>query len=914
VIQGRQQERTVITELLEQARASHGGALVVRGAAGVGKSFLLHDVAAGVEGMQVLRTQGIESESPLAFAALHRLLRPLMPHLEQLPAPQAHALRAAFGQVVTEGVDRFLVFLAALSLLAEAAEHTPVLAIIDDAQWLDEVSAAALLFVARRVDPERIALLFGARDGDERRFDSGDLSELSLSGVDVSAAAALLEEESGVGVPAEVVRELVAGTGGNPLALVELARALTPEQLAGTARLPRPLPLTTGVERAFLDRYRRLPEPAQTLLLVAAADDTGHLATVRQAARALGAGEAALDVAESSDLLRIVNGQVELRHPLVRSAVYGAATDYRRRRAHQALAGALTGGDAVERRVWHLAAAAQGPDLDVAAQLDEVARRSSTRGGHEAASAAWERAAELTDQVEHAAEFLQQAAQSAWLAGQIPRARTLASTAADLTPEATVRADAALLLARIEWNTGSLSQGRRMVLRGAQQVAAADPIRALEMGMFAAALASFDPSAAREPRPTAVVTAPGQSATARQRCFWHLLVGFDHLVDGDIAQAAPALRAAFADGASLEDADQDLLPNLGIAALHLGEDRVAFQYHDLLLSRARNSGALVMVLYALTRRSTIDFVTGNWSGARAGAFEALHLAQGIGQPGLTSMPLALLALLDGLQGEQTYLQHLGAAEHVAAHHPLGTLGGMVHDLLLWARAVTAEQPEAAHHHLAQLQNPVTRRHAAIDRIEAAARTGHRDLAQTWVVDLEEFAEATGTAWSAAAALHGQALLTDGPEAEKCYQTALEHQQNSSRAFDIARTQLAYGEFLRRARRRVDARPHLQAALETFTDLGASRWEERAAQELRASGRTARRRDPSTAVALTPQELQVATLIQHGMTNHEAAAQLFLSPRTIDFHLRNVFAKLQISSRAELMRQRLDASTPAPSTA
>jgi DNA-binding CsgD family transcriptional regulator len=236
---------------------------------------------------------------------------------------------------------------------------------------------------------------------------------------------------------------------------------------------------------------------------------------------------------------------------------------------------------------------------------------------------------------------------------------------------------------------------------------------------------------------------------------------------------------------------------------------------------------------------------------------------------------------------------------------------MVHDLLLWARAVTAGQPEAAHHHLAQLQNPVTRRHAAIDRVEAAVRTGHRDLAQAWTEDLKRFAGATGAAWAAAAALHGQAVLTGGSDAEELYRAALERHEESSRRFDHARTQLAYGEFLRRARRRVDARPHLQAALETFADLGASRWEERAAQELRASGRTARRRDPSTTVTLTPQELQVATLIQQGMTNREAAAQLFLSPRTIDFHLRNVFAKLGVSNRAELMRH-LDAGTPVPS--
>ncbi|MEX5259743.1 AAA family ATPase [Kocuria sp. CPCC 205263] len=906
MIQGRQQERAAITALVEQAQASRGGALVVRGLPGVGKSVLLEDAAARTHGVKVLRTRGVESESPLAFAALHRLLRPLLAHIGRLPAPQAHALRAAFGEITAEGVDRFLVFLAVLSLLAEAAEHSPVLAVVDDAQWLDDVSAAALLFVARRLDAERVALLFGARDGDERRFDSGDLPELNLAGLDTTDAAELLERQSGTAVPADVVRELMVSTGGNPLALVELARSLAPEQLAGTSRLPHPVPLTTGVERAFLDRCRRLPETAQTFLLVAAADDTGRLRTVCRAARALGAGDESLDAVEASGLLRIVGGHLELRHPLVRSAVYGAATDYRRRRVHQALADALTGEDASERRVWHLAAAAQGPDPDVAAQLDEVAHRSRSRGGHEAASAAWERAAELTTTAEHRAELLYEAAQSAYLAGQITRARTLNEMVAAITQNPGLRADAVRRRARIEWNTGSVQLGHHMILQGAQDVAGADPTRALEMGMFAAAVASFGGDSGIDIRPTTLIAEPPTTAPARVHCFWHLLVGLDHIARGDIEQGAPALRAAFADKVTLEGIDQDLLPNLGIAALHLGDDHAARHYHDLLLSRARSTGALVMVLYALTRRNLTDIAVGDWATARAGATEALHLAQGIGQPGLTALPHALLALLDALRGEESHLQHLAATEQIVQHHPTGIVTGIVHDLLHWGRAVAGEDPASAHYHLAELRLPIICRQATIDRVETTVRAGHLGQARTWVEDVEKFAEATGTAWASAAALHGRALLTDGPEAESYYRAALEHHQNSPRVFDRARTQLAYGEFLRRARRRVDARPRLQAALETFTDLGARRWEERAAQELRASGRTARRRDPSTAVALTPQEIQVATLVQEGMTNREAAAHLFLSPRTIDFHLRNIYAKLGVSSRAELIRHPLDA--------
>ncbi|MFD1213543.1 LuxR C-terminal-related transcriptional regulator [Arthrobacter sp. GCM10027362] len=700
-------------------------------------------------------------------------------------------------------------------------------------------------------------------------------------------------------------------TGGNPLALVELGGALTPGQLAGTSRLPGHLPLTAGVERAFLDRYRRLPEPAQIWLLVAAADDVGHLPTVRQAARSLGAGDEALDAVEQSGLLSVEDGQLSLRHPLVRSAVYRSATGYRRRRVHRALADALVGGHDPDRRVWHLAAAAEGPDRSVAAELDQVAQRARKRGGQEAASAAWERAAELTPDAGERAVLLYQAAESSWLAGQAGRARTLSGSAHALAADAGLRADAALLRARIEWNTGSLQQGHLMVLQGAREVAASDPVRAREMAMFAAALAATGADSGSGISPVALAAEPGSTAPARQRCFWHLLVGFHHVASGEMDQGATVLRAAFAEEIPLEHADQDLLPNLGIAALYLGEDQAALHYHNLLLSRARTSGALVMALYALTRRCIPDVALGNWATARAGASEALQLAKGTGQTGLAAFPLAMLALLDALQGNDAYLRHATAAEHVARNHLLGTLAGFVNDVLLWGKAIHSGQPEAAYHHLAQLRLPSVRYMAAVDRAEAAARTGQREEAAAWIRELEQYAAATGNAWSAAAVAHGRAVLADGAEAETFFVAALESHAASPRLFDRARTQLAYGEFLRRSRRRVDARTHLQSALETFADLGARRWEDRAVQELRASGKTARRRDPSTAVALTAQELQVAKLVQQGMTNREAAAQLFLSPRTIDFHLRNVFAKLGISTRAELMRLPLDGNNLAP---
>ncbi|MGZ4615768.1 MAG: AAA family ATPase, partial [Actinomycetes bacterium] len=377
MLAGRDRERAAVRQLLDQARGSRGSSLVLHGLPGVGKSTLLDTAAvdAQADGFAVLRTSGIESESPLALAALQRLLRRVLRLADRLPDPQARALRRAFGAEEGE-VDRFVVFLAALSLLAEAAEETPVLAVVDDAHWLDDASAAALLFVARRLQGERVALLFAARDGDVRRFDVDDLPQIVLLELDAADAGALLTATTGIAVPGEVLDRLVQGTGGNPLAIVELGAALSSDQLTGQAPLPRELPLTAGVERVFLDRVRRLPSGAQTFLLVAAADDSGRATIVRRAALALGASTEAISVAEDSGLSHVVDGAVRLRHPLVRSAVYGAATRSQRRAAHRALADALRGDrEGADRRAWHLAAAALEPDEVVAIALEEAAER-----------------------------------------------------------------------------------------------------------------------------------------------------------------------------------------------------------------------------------------------------------------------------------------------------------------------------------------------------------------------------------------------------------------------------------------------------------------------------------------------------------------------------------------------------------
>jgi DNA-binding CsgD family transcriptional regulator len=908
VLHGRDAERAAIAALIDEAWASRGGALVLRGDPGVGKSALLADAVSRAEGMRILRTQGIESESPLAFAALHRLLRPVAAEIRALPAPQARALRAAFGELEADSDDRFLVFLGALSLLAEAAEQAPVLGVIDDAQWLDDASAAAVLFVARRLSMERVALLFAARDGDPRTFDSGDLPTLVVDGLDRDAVAALLAERAGVPVSADVCDRLVRRTGGNPLALMELPDVLSDEQLTGRAPLPDRLPLTRGVEHVFLDRYHRLPEPARTVLLVAAADDSERAATVRDAAAVLGAGEDGIDEAERSGLLEVRAGLVHLRHPLVRSAIYDAATSAARRRVHAALAQVTVGSGDVDRRAWHLADAAAEPDPAVVAELERVAERALRRGGLEAASAAWERAADLTTEPRSRAELRYKAARNAWLAGQTRRARTLADAAlaeAALAgaAEPGLRADIARLRARIEWNIGSPTLAHRMILEAAAEIAPTDNDRAREMAMFGVAVASFGNDSGVPIDPLRLVPEPAPTDPPRTRCFAALLLGLRRVAQRDWAGAVPVLRQAFATAESLGAADQDLLPNLGIAALQVSDDERAQHYHGLLLSRAQQTGAILMVRYSLIRLAFSQLATGQWAAAEAGIDQAIELAGSTGEPALAAQPMAFRVLLAAYRDDDAYESRLAELERTMAGGSLGILTELIRDVVRWAQGVrAAAHAPSAFHHLAQMTHPVTSGMAVMDRLEAAVRADRHDAAVGDVAELERFAAASAAPWAAAAAAHGRALLAEGEPAERAFADALRQHAASTRRVDRARTELAYGEFLRRARRRVDARAHLRTARQIFSDVGAKAWADRAAQELRASGETLRRRQqPSTADRLTQQEIQVARLVAEGLSNRDVAAQLFVSPRTVEFHLRHVFAKLGVASRTELAR-------------
>jgi DNA-binding CsgD family transcriptional regulator len=905
---GREAEQAAIASLCEGARAGVGGALVVRGVAGSGKSTLLADAreAAGVERdgvpMRVLVTSGVESESPLAFAALQRLLWPLRSRIAQLPGPQRGALRGALGEGVGSR-DRFLVFLATLSLLADAGESQPLLVVVDDAQWLDEASGAALLFVARRLQAEPVALLFAARDGAGEEFDAGDLRSVTLGAVSEDAAARLIAARAGVRPDPAVLADILAASGGNPLALVELAGVLTADQLTAAAPLPTPLPLTGGVERAFSDRHRRLSEAAQRLLLVAAADDTARLSVIRDASQRLGAGDSALEEVERAGMLRVQRDTVALYHPLVRSAVYGSVTTAERRAAHRALAEVLAGDP--DRRAWHLAAAADRADESVVAALDGVAERAAGRGGHEAASAAWARAAELTAASEPRGRRLVAAATSAWLAGQPTRGAALAAAATPDVDDPQLRAELLTLQGQIEWNTRSLDEGYDLILQAAQSASVAEGVggrQTRQLAMLAASLAAFGAHSPRVVDLTTLAGAPAYDALPTARAADRLLHGFLAITRHDWPAAAACIREAWriADAEPLESDAGVVSANLAIAALHLGDDARGLRLHAGQLTAARGSGALNMAEHALTRGALFQIATGAWGEAAAAADEALPLASSSGQPGLTALPTAQLAVIAALQGDaQAADRHLEEATGLLNRHAIGITRGLASDLTQWARGLRAPQPAAAVPHFEQMSTGALQRTAALDRLEAAVRGDRLDLARQWLDELAAFAEGTGIASAVAAVQHGHALLCNDAAAEDHYRAALAAHEESLRLPDRARTELAYGEWLRRARRRVDARAHLRTALTAFEALGATRWAERAAQELRASGETARRRDVSTGTELTAQERQVVALVRQGLSNRDAAAQLFVSPRTVDFHLRNVYSKLGVSSRAQL---------------
>ena len=909
---GRDPERVRIGELLDGARASRSAVLVISGEPGVGKSALLEDARDQAGDMRVLSGAGVESEAQLPFAALHQIVRPVLGHVESLPQPQATALGGALGLAAGGSEDRFLVSLAVLSLLAEAAEDRPLLCLVDDAQWLDDASADALVFVARRLEAEGIVMLFGAREGDVRRFEAPGLPDLQLGGLDPSAAGTLIDRSAGVELSSELRGRLVAETGGNPLALLELSSALSEAQLSGAETVLAPIPVSARVERAFLARVNRLPEETQTLLLVASADDSGELATVLRASAQLGAEAVALDEAERAGLVHVRGTRLELRHPLVRSAVYQAAPLSKRQAVHGALATVLDGEADADRRAWHRAAASVEADPSVGEELEEAAERARRRSGFAAASLAFERAATLTTDEDQRARRLTSAAENAWLAGRVERALMLLEAARPLVSEPIRRADIDRFLGLIEMTRGVPADACQLLLRAATEVAPSDGGRALQLLNIAGLAAAYAGDREAAVAIGRLARDLHQEEPPFFRMLAQLLVGLGAHADEDFADAASRLRVALELAEELDDdaaKEPVALLFAGRAALYLGDDQATYRTHREAAARARASGALSIVTQILPRLAITELWAGRWASGSANAREGVQLAREIGQHDLVAQQLVLLALIAALRGSEDECRSLAAeSRELASARQLGIVLELAH----WALALLElglGRAEEALRRCREISSTLVVFWGGLDRIEAAIRAGEPETARAWLGVLEPWAESSASPWGRAVALHCRALLSDDEsESERLFLEALDAHADASRPFEHARTELAYGEFLRRARRRVEARDHLRAALDRFETLGATLWAERARVELRASGQTARKRDPSTRNTLTEQELQIARFVAEGHTNREVAAQLFLSPRTIDFHLRNVYRKLGITSRTALARLDLDSES------
>ena len=720
----------------------------------------------------MLRAQGVESEAPLPFAALHRLLRPVLGILDRVPAPQARALRAAFGEADDVAVEPFLAALATLSVLTEAAEDATVLCVLDDAQWLDQATTDAVLVAARRLGADRVAVVFAARDGEGHAFAPDGVPAVALTPLTSGAARALLAEAAGGAVPDDVADRLMTQAAGNPLALVELPSTLSAEQLAGAEPLPTQLHLTAGIERVFLDRCRRLPPDVQTLLLVAAADDSGHVATVRAAATQLGAGPDSLDAAERSGLLVVDGDIVRVRHPLVRSAVYQAATSRERHEAHRALADALGPQADPDRYAWHRAAAVDSPDPDVVTGLTAAGQRAERRGGYAAASAAYQRAAELTaDEQDRAAAPVRRRPHRLVRRADHHGARAVhGGTRARRRPGA----------ARRHRPAPRPHRGQRRVRdRRAPHVRRRRPSRPRRRPHPRARARRRRRPAEhlrrrqrhrprhRHPRHAALATDAITShttsgATPRTRCLGHLLLALTRAAAHDWAPALTSLRDALKVGADI--GDLDLLSHLGNTALHLGDDEAHHRCFTAMAAGARDAGAGMLVLYALPRLGFTQVVTGRWAALRGSAEEALSLSASTGQPALAAAPLGWVTVLAALQGAPAadYDQLLTDLD-AAARQPLGVLADPVHDLTRWAQGTRAAHDgdtRAALHHLASIRISAINRLTAVDRIDAAVRAGDHEQAAAWVKELTPFAEGTGWPWALAAVNHGRALLAE----------------------------------------------------------------------------------------------------------------------------------------------------------
>ncbi len=890
---GRSEELARIEQLLAAARLGTSQVLVISAGPGVGKTVLLEHAVERAHGMVVLRASGVESEAEIPFAGLFALLRPALDRVDALPGPQAAALRGALGLAPGVESDRFLIGAATLSLLAALAEQRPVLVAVDDAQWMDESSLSAILFAARRLFADTVALLVATRPGE--RIMQTALPTLALEGLDRESAAAVLEHHAGKPLPPGAADRVYEATLGNPLALTELAAT------ASELPLDRTPAVETSVEHAFAPRIAALPEPARRLLALAAAEDSGELAVLERAASALGLELAALDAAERAGLVAVALDRVVFCHPLARSAAYRSAPSDERRAAHRALAQADPDPD---RRAWHHAAAAFGPDADAARDLEQAGLRARARGAYTAAASSLERAARLTDAPPTRARRLFAAAEAAWLAGHTERATLRLAEAREVCEDPVLRLEIDHLRGRAALRSGRVMDAHEILSTAG---AAAPPEKAVVMLAEAADACAF----AAQPGPMlraaeAAWAALPDGAGERERFFATCALGMALTYNGR-DEGARLLGAAteLLERSDALSADPWLLAWAANGPLWLREASRGRVLVARAIATARSQSAVGALPVSLWLAARDAATSDRYAVALALYEEAIRLARETGQATSVCAGLAGLACVEARLGhEAACREHAGEALERT-----GALG--LAFFQLWALDALADLELG----LGNVETAVTRLEdkarllaergiadpdvsPAPELVEALLRIGRVAEARTRLDAFAAAAEAKGQPWSLARLARSRGLVTGEPED---FERALRLHARTPDRFEEARTWLCYGEALRRARRRVQAREPLRRAVETFDALGAVPFAERARRELLASGETARRREPGTLDELTPRELQVALVLADGHTLREAAAKLFLSPKTVDYHLRHVYRKLAIDSRAALAR-------------
>jgi DNA-binding CsgD family transcriptional regulator len=901
VLPGRRSECARLESLVTGVRAGQGQVLIVRGEAGIGKSVLLDYLAGHADGCRVARASGVESEMELPFAGLHLLCTPMLDLAGKLPPPQRAALRVAFGLEFGEPPDRFLVGAAVLSLLSEAADRQPLLCVVDDAQWLDQASAQALSFVGRRLFADQIGVVFGVRDPVTAPEWRG-FPELMVGGLANEDAGALLEAVVPGRLDEHVRDRIVAETRGNPLALLELPRGLTAAELAGGFERPDTRPLASQIEQNFAQRVQLLPPETQRLLLTAAAEPVGDMPLLRRALRILDLPVSAAGPAEAAGLIEL-GARVRFRHPLVRSATYRTAVSADRRAVHHALAEAIDPNLDPDRRAWHRAQATDEPDEEVAAELVASADRAQRRGGVAATAAFLQRATDLTPDPAMRSSRALAAAQATLRAGAFETAQKLLVTAGEWSADELHQATVNLFRAQITFASGHGAAAAQLLLDAARrleplhvELARDTYLDAFTAAMFGGVLAPGSPQTevARAAR------AAPQPETQRKHdlLLETLSVSFTDGYPAAVPLARKAIEA-FEDEALADPSDLRWLWLASRTSVDLWD----YERWDLLTDRhvrlARELGDLTELPLVLNSRLTMHLFGGDFAAAASLLAEIQTIVDATGI-GLAQYGAIGLAVMRGRQDDATPLIATTTDDVIAR----GEGGGL--SFTRWANAVLmnslARYPEALASAQAACTDPQdlgVASWALPELVEAAVRSGQRELAVEAFDRLTELAQACGTDWALGILARSSALLTTAPEADAGYQEAIERLGRTRVKIDLARSHLVYGEWLRRAGRRQDARIQLRTAYDMLTTIGSDAFAERARNELAATGEAIDERASRASDTLTAQEAHIAELAGAGLTNAQIGAQMFLSQHTVEWHLRKVFAKLGITSRRQL---------------